>query len=96
MRIIFKIIAAPFVVVLTVAWAMLTFLFCWAEKIMQIAAGLIMLIAIAMFIMGRTTNGIILAVIAFLISPLGIPAIAQWLIEKLYGLNDALRDFITS
>lgn len=96
MRIVLKIIAAPFVVVLSVLWAVLVFLFCWAEKVMQIVSGLIMLIAIAMFIMGRTTNGIILVVIAFLLSPLGIPAIAEWLIDRIGDMSGALKSFITT
>ena len=96
MRIIFKILAAPFVVVLTVAAAMLTFLFYWAEKFIKIVSGFIMLIGIVLFVVGQTTNGIILAAIAFLVSPFGIPAIAGWLIGRLHVLNYALRDFITS
>lgn len=32
--------------------------------------------------------------LSFLISPLGIPAIAEWLIDRLNGLNYLLRDYI--
>jgi hypothetical protein len=41
-------------------------------------------------------GGVIFLALSFLISPLGIPAIAEWLIEKLYDINYSLRDFITS
>jgi hypothetical protein len=53
------------------------------------------LLAIVAFIAGQTTGGIACLVIAFLISPFGLPAIADWLIEKMHSLNFALRDFIT-
>ena len=96
MRIIFKILVAPFVVVLTVLWAVLIFVFCWAETILHYASGLVGLIALVLFFMGQTTGGIVFAVIAFLISPVGIPAIAEWLIDKLDDMNNALKCFITT
>jgi len=96
MRIILKILAAPFVVVLTVSWALLIFVFCWAETLLQYVSGIAGLIALVLFIMGQTTGGIVFAVIAFLISPVGLPAIAKWLIDRLDDMNDALKNFITT
>ena len=96
MRIILKILAAPFVVLLTISWAVLVFIFCWAETILEIASGISGLLALVLFITGQTTGGIVFGVIAFLICPLGIPAIAKWLIDKLDDMNDALKDFITT
>ena len=96
MRIILKILAAPFVVVLTILWAVLVFLFAWAKTIVEILSGLVMICAIILFISGQTTNGIIFAILAFLMSPLGIPAIAEWLINKLGDLNNALKNFMTT
>ena len=96
MRIILKIAAAPFVVALTVSWALLVFVFCWAEMILQYVSGLAGLVALILFIIGQTTGGIVFLVIAFLISPVGTPAVAKWLIDKLDDLNDALKCFITT
>ena len=96
MRIVLKILAAPFVVALTVSWAFLVFLSCFAETVLQYVSGIAGLVALALFIMGQTTGGGVFAVIAFLISPVGIPAVAKWLIDKLDDLNDALKCFITS
>jgi hypothetical protein len=96
MRIILKIIAAPFVVALSLLWAVLTFLFCWAEKLLQIASGLAMLLALVLFFTGQTTGGIVFAVIAFLISPFGIPLIAEAVIDVIGNINYSLKNFITS
>ncbi len=96
MRVILKILAAPFVVVLTVLWAVMVFLFCWAETILHFASGIAGLLAVVLLFMGQTTGGIVFAVIAFLISPVGIPAIAKWLIDRLDDLNDSLKTFITT
>ena len=94
MRIILKILAAPFIVILTILWAVLVFVFCWAETILQYVSGLVGVIAILLFFMGQTTGGIVFIIIAFLISPVGIPAIANWLIDKLDDINDALKSFM--
>ena len=96
MRIIFKIFAAPFALVLAILAPVVLFLLSYAKGLLEIVSGLAVLLAVVLFVTGQTTGGIVFTVIAFLISPLGIPAIADWLIDKLYGLNYALRDFITS
>ena len=96
MRILLKIFAAPFVVVLTVLWAFLTFVFCFAEVVLSYVSGLGVILAVVAFVTKQTFNGMVLLILSFLISPVGIPAIAGWLINKLDDLNDALKWFITT
>jgi len=97
MRIILKIIAAPFAVILTIAVAVFIFLFVLSEKILSLVSGLMALFGIAVMIFQREwLGGGVFLFLAFLASPVGIPAIAEWLISKLYGLNHSLRDFIMS
>lgn len=96
MRWILKIIAAPFVVALTITVAVLTFLFCYAVAVLQVISGIGVLISIIMLVTGEKLGGIVFLILSFLISPLGIPAIAEWLIDKLDDLNYSLRNYITS
>ena len=96
LKVITKIIAAPLVVVLTISWAFLIFVFCWFETILNFVSGIVAIIAIVLLFTGHTTGGIMFFVTAFLISPVGLPAIAKWLIDGLDVLNDALKCFITS
>jgi len=96
MRVILKIIAAPFIVILTLLWAILTFLFCVAEKVTGIASGLALLIALALFATGQSLGGIVFTVIAFFLSPVGIPLFVGGLIEKLGELSYSLKAFIMS
>lgn len=35
-------------------------------------------------------------VLAFLVSPFWLPAIGEWLLERLYGVKYALQDFMFS
>jgi hypothetical protein len=94
MRIIFKILAMPFVVLLTISGAALVFVFQWAKALLNIASGISVLLALILFFSGQTTGGIVFAIIAFLISPVGLPGIAEWLINMLDDLNYALKTFI--
>jgi hypothetical protein len=94
MRILFKIIAAPFVVVLSILWAVLAFVFGVIGGILQYVCGFAALLSIAFFIGGFTPSGIFCAVVAFLIFPVGLPLIADFLVGCVARLNDALKDFI--
>ena len=94
MKILFKLIAVPFMLALTITVPVLIFLFCYAATFLEIASGIGVLIgAIMLFTVGKFDGCVILA-LSFLISPLGIPAIAEWLIDRLNGLNYLLRDYI--
>lgn len=96
MRIIFKIIAAPLVVVLAVGTAILAFLCGVAEWLLNIASGLIILMAIGFFIDQQFTNGGIALAMAFACSPVGLPAVAGWVLDRLVALDYSLRRFITT
>lgn len=93
--IVLKILAVPFVVVLTIIISVVSFLFCMASAVCVVACVLLALLAVALFIGGQTVGGIVFLVLAFLVSPFGIPAVAEWLVDKLHSLNYALRGFIT-
>ena len=52
-------------------------------------------LSLILFIGGQTVGGIVFLVLAFLVSPFGVPAIAEWLVDKLHSAKFTLRDFIT-
>lgn len=93
--IVLKILAAPFVVVLTILAAVVSFLFCVAGAVCVVGCVVLTLLAVVLFIGGQTVGGIVFLVLAFLVSPFGVPAIAEWLVDKLHSAKFALRDFIT-
>lgn len=96
MRIILKIIAAPFVLALTLVVAVLSFAFSLAAWVFSTLSFLFAACALfAIFIEGNTAWGIQGLVIAFCVSPFGLPAVAEWMIDKLDGLNYSLKCFIT-
>ena len=95
MRKILKIIVAPFVLVLILAVAVISFLSCIAGACCGLACAVFVLLAICGFFAGLETGCIAMLVLAFLVSPFGVPAIAEWLVDKLHSAKFALRNFIT-
>ena len=95
MRKILKIIVAPFVLVLILAVAVISFLSCIAGACCGLACAVFVLLAICGFFAGLETGCIAMLVLAFLVSPFGGPAIAEWLVDRLHSAKFALRDFIT-
>ena len=97
MRLIFKIIALPFLLVLSLLAAVLMFLYDVAGWFLSLASGILAVIAVGLFVLQhQLVGGVAFLVLAFLLSPYGLPAIAEFLIGLLDELNYSLRRFITS
>ena len=93
--IVLKILAAPFVVALPLLVAIVSFLYCVASALCHIGCVVLTLLALVLFIGGQTLGGVVFLVLAFLVSPFDVPAIAEWLVDRLHSAKFALRDFIT-
>ena len=50
--------------------------------------------AVVLFFSHQSAGGIAFLVIAFLVSPYGLPALAAWLVGKLDSVKFSLREFI--
>ena len=96
MRIIFKVLAAPFVVLLTVFVAVMSFIINLSGWVFGIASSLLGLGGIVVLFTGPTFNGVMLLVLAFLISPYGLPMLVVHFVGGMESINYRLRDFITS
>ena len=96
MRLLFKLIAAPFVVLLTVLVAVLLFLFSLSSFLLTTASVIMALLGVGLFFISYPVGGIIYLVIAFLLSPYGLQTVAGAVITGLDSLNLSLRQFITS
>lgn len=95
MKIIGKIIAIPFAIVLTLFGAIIHFLFCFASSVLAVLSGVLGLLSITMFVTGCTLNNCLwVMAFAFLLSPFGIQAIAEWLMNGVDGLSNRLQLYI--
>ena len=97
MRLIFKIFALPFLLVLSLLAAVLMFLYDVAGWFLSLASGILAVIAVGLFVLQhQPVGGVAFLVLAFLLSPYGLPAVAEFLIGLLDELNYSLRRLITS
>jgi len=95
-KLIFKIITAPFVVLLTIVTPMIKFVFSYAAAFLQVVSGIGVLISIALLIIGEKLGFGVFLFLSLLISPFVVPAIAEYLIDGLHSPNNSLRFFIVS
>lgn len=96
MRLILKLIAAPLILFLTVLVAVLLFLFSLSSFFLTAASVIMALLGVGLFFISYPVGGVIYPVIAFLLSPYGLQAVAGVVITGLDSLNLSLRQFITS
>lgn len=94
MKIVLKILAAPAMLLLTLAVAFCTFILMVTGVITWILSGLVFVGAVVLFFSHQPAGGVAFLVIAFLVSPYGLPALAAWIVGKLDSAKYALREFI--
>ena len=94
MRILLKILAAPAMLLLTLAVAFCTFILMMTGVIFWILSVLVFIGSVLLFFSHQPAGGIAFLVIAFLVSPYGLPALAAWLVGKLDVVKYSLREFI--
>ena len=94
MRLIFKLLAFPFVLVTGLLYLVCTFLVIASGAVLGILSGIVFLASLVLFFTAGMWAGLAWLVIAFLISPYGLPMAAAWLVGMIGGANHALRDFV--
>ena len=94
MKLILKILAAPVIAILVVfIWlcALLLWLSAWVFGIVSTILGVL---GLAVLILDNVTNGIIILVFAFLVSPMGLPMVAAWMIGQMQRFRYFVQDAI--
>ena len=86
------IVTAPVVLVLTLfVWLCMGLIYI-SGLVLGLLSTVIALLGVAVLITYSPQNGVILLVIAFLISPMGLPLAAIWLLGKVQDLKYAIQD----
>ena len=94
MRLIFKLLAFPFVLVTGLLYLVCKFLVIASGAVLGILSGIVFLASLVLFFTAGMWAGLAWLVIAFLISPYGLPMAAAWLVGTIGGANSALKDFV--
>ena len=86
------IVTAPVILVLTLfVWLCMGLMYI-SGLVLGLLSTVIALLGVAVIITYSPQNGVILLVIAFLISPMGLPLAAIWLLGKVQDLKYAIQD----
>lgn len=94
MKLILKILVAPVIAILVIfIWlcALLLRLSAWVFGIVSTILGVL---GLAVLILDNVTNGIIILVFAFLVSPMGLPMVAAWMIGQMQRFRYFVQDAI--
>ena len=94
MRLIFKLLAFPFVLVTGLLYLVCKFPVIASGAVLGILSGIVFLASLVLFFTAGVWAGLAWLVIAFLISPYGLPMAAAWLVGMIGGANHALKDFV--
>ena len=88
------IITAPVTLVLTLFVWLCTGLIYISSLVIGLRSTVIALLGMAVIITYSPQNGVILLVMAFLISPMGLPLAAIWLLGKVQSLKFAIQELV--
>ena len=94
MKFLLKILFAPVIVILTlIIWlfALTLRLSAWVFGIIGTILGLL---GLAILVLDNVTNGIIVLAIAFLVSPVGLPMAAAWMIGQMQRFRYFVQDAV--
>ena len=86
------IVTAPVILVLTLFVWLCTGLIYISGLVLGLLSTVIALLGVAVLLTYSPQNGVILLVMAFLISPMGLPLAAIWLLGKVQSLKFAIQD----
>lgn len=92
MRILLKIFLFPITLILTVILLACELICLFGTMLLSILAFVVFVLALAIIIfLGETQDGITALVLAYLISPYGVPMLASWLIGKIGQVNEWVK-----
>lgn len=91
MKAILKVLTFPIVLILDLfTWICVGLISCSAI-LFKLASAILAILAVAVLITYSVQNGLILLTLAFLVSPLGLPMIAVWLLGGLQKVSGTIK-----
>lgn len=91
MRTVFRILMFPFALVIDLfTWICVGLLSCSAF-VFALAGTILSILAVTVMLTCSVSNGLILLGFAFLVSPIGLPMIAMWILSGLQSVSLAIK-----
>ena len=94
LKLLLKIVAAPVVIVLTLAIWICVGLVYVSRLVLGLISMVLALLGVIVLATYSPQNGVIVLILAFLISPFGLPKLALWLLGQIQNLKFAVQDLV--
>lgn len=94
LKLLLKIVAAPVVIVLTLAIWICVGLVYVSGLVLGLISMVLALLGVIVLATYSPQNGVIVLILAFLISPFGLPKLALWLLGQIQNLKFAVQDLV--
>ena len=91
-----KLLFAPLIAMMTIITFGLGLVVALSSKALAVVSFALAAFAVPVFICGMDKSGCLLLILAWLISPLGLPLIADWLWRGLDNLREIVMHFVFS
>lgn len=83
MKFVLKILFAPVIAALVVLVSALALILNLSAWVFGIASTILGILGLAVLLLDNVVNGVIILVIAFLVSPIGLPMLAAWMLGQI-------------
>lgn len=94
LKLLLKIVIAPVILLLTLAiWICVGIVYV-SGMVLSLVSMVFVLLGVGVLVTYSPQNGLILLMIAYLLSPFGLPKLAFWLLGKVQDLKFVIQDLV--
>ena len=94
MKFVLKILFAPVIAVLVVLVSALALILNLSAWVFGVASTILGILGLAVLLLDNVVNGVIILVIAFLVSPIGLPMLAAWMLGQIQRFRYFIQDAV--
>lgn len=91
MKLIFKILTVPVTLAIDLFTLICIGVISFSGILLRLVSGIIAILGVAVLVTYSPKNGLMLLIIAFLFSPMGIPMLAVWVLGRLQNISFLLK-----
>ena len=94
LKLLLKIVIAPVILLLTLAIWICVGLVYVSGMVLSLVSMVFVLLGVGVLVTYSPQNGLILLMIAYLLSPFGLPKLAFWMLGKVQDLKFVIQDLV--
>ena len=94
MKFVLKILFAPVIAALVVLVSALALILNLSAWVFGIASTILGILGLAVLLLDNAANGVIILIIAFLVSPIGLPMLAAWMLGQIQRFRYFIQDAV--